>query len=226
MFTLLLMLFLLLSLGVLLFLKSKPGLKPVAFALPVIALLLFMFRPAPSTNRRPQTDRRFQQELARITGSHLAMSLTSHLPSRSSVLILHPERRSHVFQQIQGRHFLAGIESGLETHAGAVHVFPVQEELYINTQTLRRALSQYEGVNGLILIGMQIMADPDLRSLSLPPMVLSDLGDPGSSEWALQNGVAKAALFSKDSAEQLPERPGPEAYFTSRYEIRTVSDLQ
>lgn len=224
MYTLLLILFLLASGGLLLLLKSNPGLKPAAAALPAAALLLFVFRPAPSGGGGYTP--RFQHQLAARTGGQLAQALRPHLREQGTILVLHPEKSSPAFRQLRGERFLSGIEQAFRTDIRPIAYYPVPDTLYVDLATLREALRDRPDTAGIVLAGLQIMSDENLRAASLPPLVLSDLGDPATSEWALQNRVAVAALFIRNSDGPRPEPSSPEAYFDARFEILTASDLQ
>lgn len=219
MYTLLLILFLLLSGGLLFLLKSNPGLKPATYVLPVLALLLFVFRPGPS-ERSPITNTRFQRQIAARTGEQLALALRLHLSGPGPVLVFHPENASTAFRQLHGTRLLDGIEQPFTLENRTVTFYPLPEMIYVDLPTLNQALKENPGTAGIILAGLQIMSDEDILTADLPPIVLSDLGDPASSEWALEHGVAVAALFHQDAAHPAQNNITPEAYFDTRLEFR------
>lgn len=219
MYTLLLIVFLILSGGLLFLLKSNPGLKPAAYALPVLALLLFVFRPSPSA-RTPATHTRFQRQIATRTGEQLALALRLHLSGPGPVLVFHPDNTSTAFGQLHGARLLDGIEQPFNLENRSVTFYPLPEMVYVDLPTLNQALMENPGTAGIILAGLQIMSDDEMRTADLPPIVLSDLGDPASSEWALEHGVAVAALFHQDTAQPVQKNIRPEEYFDTRLEFR------
>jgi hypothetical protein len=225
MYTLLLILFLILSGGLLFLFKSNPGLKPAVYTLPVLALLLFVFRPAPSGRIR-EISPRFQQQLAQRTGEHLAQALRPYLAVQGPILVLHPDKSSPEFQQRNGNHILAAIEESFKRENRRVIFFASEDELHADLTSLHRALSQNSDTAGIILAGLQLSSDENLRNASLPPIVLSDLGDPGTSEWALEHGLAVAALFHRDGPHPAENRITPDDYFKSRFEFRTAAGSQ
>jgi len=151
MFTVLIWLFLFLAVALLVLAKTNPALKKAAYVLPVLALFLFFFRPTSSPSGGAHTSARFREGLAVVTGGHLAAAMEKHIPEEAVVVVLHPEKESSTYRQIQARHLLEGIQNGFSTLRPRVVPHPVSDTLYVDLATLNQALGAHPGARGVIL---------------------------------------------------------------------------
>lgn len=221
--------FILLALSVVtLFLsKSYPLFKPVGGVLPILAILVLIFKPG-SPDALPVSKQLLNEE-ARAVGEQLARSIISTLPKKGVILVIHPDENSR--NRIQKK--LQGMGNALEfsgytliTHslieADAVDD-PLTDGTTIGSPTVRKLAANQNNPVGVVLLGLFFIMGDEQSAAPLPQLVLATVGDPSTSEWALDRGLAVAALFEKSQAlSSINDKTlTTEDRFNLRFEIRT-----
>lgn len=232
MYFLIIFILLALSVATLFLSKTYPVFKLAGGILPIAAILILIFKPG-SPNTLPVSKQVLNEE-ARGVGEQLARAITRTIPQPGGILVIHPAENSSVYLLSRIQEQLQGLGDSLEstdytltthylTEADAVND-PLTEGTFIGSPTLSRlAANQYDPV-GVVLLGLNLTMGDEQPAANLPPLVLTTVGDPATSEGALYSGLAVAALFEKISAplSSLQDKTlTAEERFNHRFEIRT-----
>lgn len=232
MYFLIIFILLALSIATLFLAKSHPSFKPVGVILPIVAILIFIFKPG-SPSAIPVSQQVLNEE-ARSVGEQLARSITGALPQTGVILVVHPDEQSPAYANSRIQKQLQGLEEGLASsgytmishalvQADAVDD-PLTDGTYIGSQTLKKLSADRQNPSGIVLLGLQFGIGDEKPSPTLPPLILASIGDPGTSQLALDRGIAVAALFEKTEAPlySIKDRSlTAKERFNLRFEIRT-----
>lgn len=197
-----------LSVVTLLLAKKHPGFKPVGGTLLVAAVLLMILKPE-NSNVLPVSRQALNDE-AKGVGEQLANAIIRTIPKTGVILVVHPNKNSSAYAQNRIQKHLQGLSDRLEstgysliTH-GLVETDsvndPLTEGTFVGSLTLSEMVVNHTNSVGVVLLGLNLAVGEEAPDPSLPPLILAGIGDPVTSEWALDNGIAVAALFEKIDA--------------------------
>lgn len=230
MYTFLLVCLLAASIAVWVFGRSNPKLLPVGYALPAVALGMLLFRGCWGGRDAAVPPARVQANMAAHLGEQLGVEAANLIPERGAVVVIHPSPGAPAYARARVRHMIQGLEKGLNPRGFALHPMemnesnaagdPLADGSYIGPQTILRLSGEVDAPVAVVLLGLQIGTASPAEMAAVPPLVLTDTGDPGSSEWALERGHALVAVFEREGASTHDNRAPVSARVESRYEMR------
>lgn len=213
--------------------KNTPKLLPVAYVLPMVALGLMILRGCGGVGNPNVPSGRTQANAAYQLGEQLGVTMANLLPDRGTVLAMHPTPRLPAYSRTHVRQMLQGMEKELRQRGFTLKAVeineanaagdPLADGYYIGPITIQRFADQHGDPVGVVLLGLQIGTAEEIEMAAIPLLVLTDTGDPGSSEWALANGHALAAVFENVGGARPPDRADSVRVQLPRFIIRTPS---